>query len=619
MLSITLGSGRHAGIESEHSYVRQASCRSGLTIPRRDDATTDRGQSAMKRQGRDRRWPHIGRALPRVVAEARWARWALVSALVLAWLALPPSSAAAQESPDSAALEQISKVIEGPYSRKRYTLAEESLLEVITNCENGCRPGTLARAWMYVGVVQGNGLGDQRAAREAFEKALGLDPEIALDTARSTPETLTTFEAARHGTQRRNQSRPQIGAPSAGSMAPKPAASPVKPVRRGLSCTPSGGEIQTRRPIPFDCHTDEETERVSVRYRELSDAPWQTLELEPEGSSFRATLPCEVTMNSGRLQLFIVATDAAGDPLDTLGSKSAPLELVLNPESNVTPAYPGEAPPDRCQERVLCPPDFPGCADADQEDAGVATRGQLRPRHWVSVHFAVDVGFLGGSNVCTSNNLDYDCFDSDSDAAFPGALPADVAARPGELGDGYPGTELSSGPALGTLRALLGYDHALNDRVSVGGRVGYAFRGGPTTLEGRSFLPLHLEARLAYWPRGSWASGLRPYLQLGAGLAEVDIVQRKVAVQDCTTEPGRQAFLNCIAALDAYAPASSPELPSRTLDVYRKLGNAFASVGGGLAVPLGARASLLVNLQAMLMLPSVGVVLQPSLGVAYGL
>jgi hypothetical protein len=112
---------------------------------------------------------------------------------------------------------------------------------------------------------------------------------------------------------------------------------------------------------------------------------------------------------------------------------------------------------------------------------------------------------------------------------------------------------------------------------------------------------------------------VRPYVQLGAGLAEVDIAKRKVAVQDCTTEPGRQAFLDCIAAVDAYAPASSPELPTRTLDVYRKLGNAFASVGGGIAVPLGARASFLVNLEAMLMLPSVGVVLQPSLGVAYGL
>ncbi len=542
----------------------------------------------------------------------------IVAATVLA-LALPPSPALGQDPRDGAALEQIAKVMEGPYARQRYTLAEETLLEVITICADGCRKETLARAWMYVGLVQGNGLGDQRAAREAFEQALALDPATTLDTARSTPETLTTFEAARHGTQRRSQTRPQIGAPSGGPATREVAEPPSAPARDGLSCTPGGGEVQTRRPIPFDCRADGEAERVSVRYREHPDAPWQTLELEPEGSSFRATLPCDVTMNSGRLQLFIVATDAGGDPLDTLGSKNAPLELVLNPESNVAPAYPGEAPPARCEERVLCPPDFPGCADgADADDAG-GSRRSFRPRHSVSLHFAADVGFLGGSDVCTGNNLDYDCFDSGSGAPFPDDLPADVAVLPGEPGDGYPGTDVGTQPAVGTLRALLGYDYVLSDRVSVGGRLGYAFRGGPTTLEGRSFLPLHLEGRLAYWPRGAWASGLRPYVHLGAGLAAVDIAKKKVSVRDCTTEPGRQAFLDCIGAENAYAPESSPELPVRALDVYRKLGNAFASVGGGLSVPIGARASLLFNLEALLMLPSVGVVLQPSLGIGYGL
>jgi hypothetical protein len=323
-------------------------------------------------------------------------------------------------------------------------------------------------------------------------------------------------------------------------------------------------------------------------------------------------------MNSGRLELFIVATDDAGDPLDTLGSKSEPIVLVLNPTSNVAPAFPGEEPPERCAERVLCPPDFPGCADAE-EDGMPPGASAPPPRQWVSLHFAADVGFVGGSNVCNSSNPDYDCFESGADTPYPGPLPEAVAARPGELGDAYPGTEIGSSATVGTLRVLLGYDRALNDRVSLGGRLGYAFRGGPTTLDGDSFLPIHLEAKLAYWPRGLWAAGLRPYFHLGAGFAEVDLKKGGLDVRDCTEEPGRQAFLDCIAARGDYEPANAPELPTRRLDAYRKLGDAFAELGGGLSLPIGARAAVQLNLNAMVMLPSVGVVLQPSLGMSYGL
>jgi len=237
----------------------------------------------------------------------------------------------------------------------------------------------------------------------------------------------------------------------------------------------------------------------------------------------------------------------------------------------------------------------------------------------VSLHFAADVGFVGGSNVCSSLNADYDCFEGGAETPYPGPLPAPVASRPGELGDAYPGTEIASSASVGTLRLLLGYDRALNDRVSIGGRLGYAFRGGPTTLDGDSFLPVHVEGRLSYWPRGIWANGLRPYVHLGAGFAEVDLKQGGLAVGDCTEEPGRQAFLECIGATGAYAPANAPELPTRTLDAYRRLGNAFAEVGGGLSLPIGRGAAVLLNVNALLMLPSVGVVLQPSLGMSYGL
>lgn len=557
--------------------------------------------------------------MPISIRALRRAGRAGTAALAL-WVGLTPMNAEGQSPRDRSANRQITEIVSGLYAQQRYAEAEEALLGVIRSCAAECSAAMLARAWMYAGIAEGSGMGDQRAARESFDNALERDPSVALDAALANPETRATFETARHEIQKRGQLGPRIGLPSAGAEKPAPPPSaPAKP-KGGLVCTPAAREIQTRRPIPFECRADGEAERVSLRYREHADAPWTTLELAPKGDAFRATLPCDVSMNSGRLEFFIVASDDAGDPLDTLGSKNSPLVMVLNPASEVAPSYPGEEPPARCAERVLCPPDFPGCADAADDDGAVVVAGaSAPPRDWVSVHFAADVGFVGGSNVCTSSNADYDCFESGADTPYPGPLPEAVAARPGELGDAYPGTEIASGASVGTLRLLLGYDHALSERVSLGGRLGYAFRGGPTTLDGDSFLPVHLEARLAYWPRGLWATGLRPFLQLGAGFAEVDLKQSNVDVSDCTEEPGRQAFLDCIAANGDYDPANAPELPTRQLDAYRRLGGTFVEAGGGLSFPIGGRTAVQLNLNALLMLPSVGVVLQPSLGVSYGL
>jgi hypothetical protein len=409
--------------------------------------------------------------------------------------------------------------------------------------------------------------------------------------------------------------RPALSQPAGSAL---PLAADTAAAGGGLACTPSTAEMQTRRPIPFDCRSDGEAVRVSVRYREHAEAPWRTLELEESGDSFRATLPCEVTMNSGRLEYFIVASDAAGDPLDTLGSKNEPRELVLNPQSTVAPAYPGEEPPARCEELVLCPPDFPGCDDPEAAGRARPVARDERPVHWLGLHLAADVGFVGGSDVCTGNNPDYDCVTSGTDTPFPGPLSAAVAARPGELGDGYPGTDISTAPALGTLRVLLAYDHAVSERVSLGGRLGYAFGGGPI-LDGDDFLPVHIEAKVAFWPSGAWSTSVNPYFHIGAGIAEVDLKESDLSVKDCTEATGRQLFLDCIAASGDYAPENDPELPVRTLDAYRRLGAAFVTAGGGLLVPLGGRTALQANLNLMLMMPSVGVVLQPSLGFVYGL
>jgi len=567
-------------------------------------------------------------AAPRPLWLRQAFRYGLVSSLAMALLGVGAHPAFAQGGADKAARDEVDHAM-AEYLQMNFGQAEADLLATIQRCESKCRPATIARAWMYVGVVRGSGKGDQHAAMQAFQAALAEDRKVKLDTALATPETKNTFKAAKDNPSTPEAVPPLIGAavgggadvPGSASETAVPAP-PSKAASASITCTPGLHEIQTRRPIPFERNTDAEVVRMSLRYRKPGERDWHTLEMRQKGKAFRAQVPCEATADAGGIDFFIVATDSQGDPLDTLGSKGQPLRFAVDGDSNAAPAYPGEDPPPRCEERVLCPPDFPGCVD--ETDSGESTRdsaAKAAPRNWFGIHFAADVGFIGGENVCANDNPDFDCFNADGGAPYPPELPPAVAAEVGERGDVYPGTGIDTGAATGTLRVLLSYDHAVSERMSLGARLGYAFGGGPDTVDGRSFLPIHAEGRLSYWLRGVDATGVRPYLHLGGGIAQVDLVKRDITVRDCSEELERSAFLDCIQAQNAYDSASpqAQALPTKTLDAYRKLGNGFVTLGGGVLVPLGGAVGLQLNLNAMLMLPSVGFVLQPSLGLVYAL
>jgi hypothetical protein len=386
----------------------------------------------------------------------------------------------------------------------------------------------------------------------------------------------------------------------------------------GLQCGPELHELQTRRPLPIECHADAEAVRLTLRYRERGTEQWNTLEMERHAGAFRAQVPCDVSMNAGNIDVFVVAQDSEGAPVDTLGSKSQPVPFTVDPKSSAAPAYPGESPPARCAEVVHCPPDFPGCADATNEGDVDEPRRTPSHAHWFGLQLAADVGFIGGSNVCTSADRDFDCYTAGAHSPYPAALPASVAASAGEPGDPYPGTGIGTGAALGTWRLLVSYEHPLIEQVSIGARLGYAWGGAPTSAGAKSFLPIHAEGRLSYWLRGLSADGVRPYLHLGGGFAQVDVHKSGVTVRDCSEVPERLAFLDCISAKNAYDSANRPDLPTKKLDAYRKLGHAFVTVGGGALFGLGGETALQLNLNAMLLLPATGFVLEPSVGLVHG-
>jgi hypothetical protein len=106
-------------------------------------------------------------------------------------------------------------------------------------------------------------------------------------------------------------------------------------------------------------------------------------------------------------------------------------------------------------------------------------------------------------------------------------------------------------------------------------------------------MPVHVELRGAYWFQPLEDRGFHSYVAVSGGLAEVD---GKVTVK---------AYAN-----DA---AGNPTI-QRRLDAWRKLGAGFASVSTGGLYNFAKHHGVQLNLNAMMFFPSVGFVLEPSLG-----
>jgi len=531
------------------------------------------------------------------------------------------------------------------------------LTGTITACAEKCSPAVLAKAWMYVGIVRGSGKNDQAGAKEAFQKALSSDPAVKLDTQLATPETQKTFE----------------GLGGAGAAVPaetsKPAAAAAANEdagdKGGLKCTPDVRELQTRRPIPMECSSDEEVASMEIRYKPFGGDAWKSVKMKKAGDTFRGEVPCDATGSAGTLKVFVRAKDAAGDSVDSFGSKAKPVEFTTSETSSMEPpSYPGEAAPTRCVAKEECPPDFPGCGAGalhGNKDAGTAcgssreckegllcnegtceaapacetnadctsgscvdnkcSAGDDEPpqttfkKNWIGLHFAQDIAIMGGTNVCGADartNQGYACYESGSTT-----VPYN--------GDPYPGAGIATGTVVATRRLLLSFDHAFTGNITVGARVGFAFSGGPPAgknlkadgsvdTPGTNFLPFHGELRATYWfGKGALGKkGLRPYVHVGGGVAQVD-AKVKVKVSDCTplVDP---AYGQCING----GSTAGVTLQQKELDAWRKMGQGFITIGGGAMYAFKENIGAQLNVNLMYMLPTSGPVIQPSLGVVYG-
>jgi len=566
----------------------------------------------------------------------------------------------AQYTRDNAASKKIDEAINEHYLATDFEKAEQVLTGTINACGDKCSPPVIAKAWMYVGIVRGSGKNDQAGAKDAFQKALASDPATKLDVQLATPETQKTFNDLGAGGA-------GVGA-AAAVAAPAAAADDGAGDKGGLKCTPEVRELQTLRPIPLECTSDEEVGGMEIRYKSFGSEEWHSVKMKKVGDAFRGEVPCEATSTAGTLKVYVRAKDASGETVDSFGSKAKPIEFVSSESTTAAPpSYPGEAAPNRCLAKEECPPDFPGCngaaargnkgwgvacdntnecksglicggegtcespaacetnADCDSGecvDNKCAASENSAPagykKNWIGLHFGQDIAIMGGSDVCSLSsreNNGYTCYDEGTETWY--------------TGNPFPGAGISTGTVLATHRILVSFDRTVTRSLTLGGRLGFAFGGGPPVPESTDplkqpsktskFLPFHAELRLTYWfGKGVFAKkGIRPYVHVGGGFAQVD-GKVKVRVADCPESLDNATYNQCIGGDHSVANGDYNVTEARPMDVWRRMGPGFVTAGGGVVYAFTPQIGAMLNLNLMVMLPTSGFVMQPSLGMQYG-
>ena len=281
---------------------------------------------------------------------------------------------------------------------------------------------------------------------------------------------------------------------------------------RGMDCVPQVTEVETRRPIPIICQTDNEVAGVELRYRfeGSGDKKWEKLELKQTEAGWGGTIPCTATSRKGNLKVYVFARNEDRKVVARMGRNTAPMNIKLVESTSLPPpALPNKEAPDRCFSKTECPPEMigtaacpgtsvgkaskgawgAGCAESGQcqdglecvagscetppkcettEDCpsgGECTDGACRypteaelaerlgpPKiHWFGLHFGIDFSMVReATGVCGGESED-----SKDYACFKGGnvytgIPNDVSSG-----------AVPSGIHLATMRALMSYDFVL--------------------------------------------------------------------------------------------------------------------------------------------------------------
>ncbi len=573
-------------------------------------------------------------------------RLAFLAALVSVLLGGALASAAPR---DKAALKKIDEALTVHYLQMDFDAAEGVLVGTIRACEDKCSGPVIAKAWMYVGIVKGAGRNDLAAAKDAFTKAVAADPNVQLDEQVAPDPVKAVFNKVKGG-----------GGGGGGVPPPPPSGGGSG---SGFTCTPAAGlEVETRRQIPVSCEADMDLKTAKLHYKAFG-GQWTTLKMEMNAGVYRTTIPCTATQSTGKLRFYIEGIDADNDVAAKYGSKDNPKVLEIASETSAEPpAFPDEEPPARCGIETMeqggsggacgswggkCGPN--NCCDSglacsngtceasqcetdgDCKNGGTCEKGKCMggeeggggpagpyKKNWVGIAFGWDIASVSSDSACAKASRD------DNFACF---LPngSTYQGNPNPHGAG----SISGGFSPATIPIMLTFERLFGP-IGLQARIGYSFNGGTQPAGGTAFFPLHAEVRGKYWVSGTSGfskKGLRPWIHLGGGLAQIDAVIKGVDIADCGPGSiGGSAYPFSATCLQTNPPSlAKPGTPpaagqavKRTVTAQKQLGTSFIAIGAGIMFAIAPTHGPVLNLNLMLPLPSTGFVVEPSLGYEFG-
>lgn len=554
--------------------------------------------------------------------------------------------AAAAGTKDRGALKRIDEAVNVHYIGAQFDKAEAVLLAAVKYCGKDCSPEVLSRAHLYIGIVRGNGKQDLAGARQAFDAAYAADPNVTIDPSLVTPAVLAEFNKA---TGQENAAPPP--APSDDDVEvpgeKKPGAAARAAPVGDLVCTPATGyQVQVGRPIPVHCERRESVLRGELYYRAVGADEYTPvlMKFNSKDATLSAQVPCEALTKEGTVSIYVNALNEDKEVVDTFGNALSPVQyVVVNKPSQPPPTLPGERAPEVCTDLLrslnsgkdlgeVCThaepckighycqagkcEKAPSCEMGAECGSGHCIDGYCvmdeqfaddeKPNKWmVGLNFGWDLWVSPSrKNVCGGLNPaegTFSCYNEGKSTINVGTDPATTNRLP--MADPNWGGNIKTTLIPATFRVLLSIDRIVSPHVTLGGRVGMAFNGGPAKMgfnvqsdgtyvptQKSNFFPAHIEVRGAYWFKSLDELGLHPYVGLSGGVAEVD---GKITVKAYTE--------------------TRPRI-ERRLDVWRKLGIGFASLSTGALYTFTKHHGVQLNLNAMVFFPSAGLVLEPSVG-----
>jgi hypothetical protein len=548
----------------------------------------------------------------------RFVRKCLLPGILSSTLVSPRFAIAAPN--DAAAQRLRDQAIEQDYLATNYAAAEKKLTEALGLCEktSNCSPFIRARLHCDLAVVELM-LRKIDLARTEFATALVEDPNIALDPNLSSTDAQREFAAVKSGSPAPSSplaAPPSQSAPSQGGMVHVP---------------PARQAVMTPLPLYAEVPADLGATKLSVRYKPAGARDWKTVLMRPLPSlsgpayaGYGVELPCaEVGNGEGELRYFVQAHDANGDLVASGGRSAAPYSVAIVKRLEGEPPHlPNQPPPQACNagppptetapiaEASDCPPGFPGCHTArptscesredcmsgdECVDRTCRRSGEIEreyKKNWLSFGVQAELLLMPGAQDACIGNAGYTCFRSDN-----GSYYSDVPAK------GVDDQVLAGFATAPMIRIMVGYDRVVLPNLTVGGRLGYAVSGGGpkrpdhgATGAGPSFMPLHVEVRLAYWlGKNVFArKGMRLYGALSGGMSEIDASE----------------------AIDVAPPGSGNSRIN--IDAWTKTGLGFAALGPGAMYAFTANGGLVLEAKAIVLFPTSGFALGAQLAYTIG-